>query len=71
MDHTKSEPTDIFLWANSNDALKNELDVEFFLFSKNYVPYALTVSNELDAQIRPLFLYDLIGQVVLGALCLP
>lgn len=67
MDQTKSEPTDIFLWANNNDELKNELDVEFFLFSKNYVPYALTVSNELDAQIRPIFLYDVIGQVVLGA----
>ena len=67
MNKTQSEPTDIFLWANNNDGVKNELDIELFLFSKNYVPYSVTVSSELDAQIRPLFLYDVIGQVVLGA----
>lgn len=67
MDDKKTESTDIFLWANNTDAIKNELDVEFFLFSKGYTPYAMVVAGELDAQIRPLFLYDAIGQVSLGA----
>ena len=30
------ETTDIFLWANQNDAKKNDLQIELFLFSKNY-----------------------------------
>lgn len=67
MDDQKPEPTDIFLWANTTDSIKNELDIEFFLFSKNYTPYTLAVGGDLDAQIRPLFLYDLVGQVTLGA----
>ena len=33
------EPADIFLWANNADAYKNELDVEIFLFNKNYTPF--------------------------------
>lgn len=61
------ETTDIFLWANSTDGIKNNLDVEFFLFNKNYTPYSTSISQELTAQIRPLFLYDLINFVNLGA----
>ena len=26
------EPIDIFLWANQTDAIKDQLEVEFFLF---------------------------------------
>lgn len=61
------EPTDIFLWANNTDGIKNELDVEFFLFNKNYTPYTTHFASDLNVQIKPLFLYDLIGQVTLGA----
>ena len=59
--------TDVFQWANSTDAIKNELDVEFFLFNRNYTPYTTTLGNDLDMQIKPVFLYDLINQVILGA----
>ncbi|MDB5180029.1 MAG: hypothetical protein JWN12_661 [Candidatus Saccharibacteria bacterium] len=59
--------TDIFQWANSTDAVKNELDVEFFLFNRNYTPYTTTLGNDLDTQIKPVFLFDLINQVILGA----
>lgn len=59
--------TDIFLWANNTDAIKNELNVEFFLFNKNYTPYTTTLGNELDTQIKPVFLYDLINEVTMGA----
>lgn len=66
MEETR-EPTDIFLWANNTDGIKKELDVEFFLFNKNYTPYTTNFASDLNAQIKPLFLYDLIGQVTLGA----
>ena len=66
MDKQK-EPTDIFLWANNVDGIKKELDVEFFLFNKNYTPYTTNFSTDLNSQIKPLFLYDLVGQVTLGA----
>lgn len=63
----KTETTDIFLWANNVDGIKKELDVEFFLFNKNYTPYTTSFSAELNSQIKPLFLYDLINFVNLGA----
>lgn len=59
--------TDIFLWANQTDAIKNDLAVEFFLFNKNYTPYSTRLSDELSNQIRPLFLFDLINFVNMGA----
>lgn len=64
---TSSEQTDIFLWANNIDGVKKELDVEFFLFNKHYTPYTTHFSSELNTQIKPLFLFDLINQVNLGA----
>jgi len=63
----KTEPIDIFLWANNTDGIKKELDVEFFLFNKHYTPYTTRFSNELNAQIKPLFLYDAINYVNMGA----
>lgn len=60
-------PTDIFLWANNTDESKKELDVEFFLFNKNYTPYTTKFGADLNVQIKPLFLYDLINFVTLGA----
>jgi hypothetical protein len=67
MEPKTPETTDIFLWANNTDGIKNDLDVEFFLFNKNYTPYSTHFGTDLNAQIRPLFLYDLINYVNLGA----
>lgn len=61
------ETTDIFLWANNTDGIKKELDVELFLFNKHYTPYSTNFSSELNSQIKPLFLYDLINFVTMGA----
>lgn len=63
----KPDTTDIFLWANNTDRIKADLDVELFLFNKNYTPYRVRFSDELMRQIAPLFLYDLINTVNLGA----
>lgn len=64
---SNTDGTDIFNWANQTDAVKNELRVEFFLFNKNYTPYTTTISDDLDVQIKALFLYDIINDVNLGA----
>ncbi len=63
----KTDPIDIFLWANNIDGIKKELDVEFFLFNKHYTPYTTRFGSELNAQIKPLFLYDAINFVNMGA----
>lgn len=63
----ETETTDIFLWANNIDGVKKDLEVEFFLFNKNYTPYTTSFSKELNSQIKPLFLYDMINFVNLGA----
>lgn len=67
MEPDKQETTDIFLWANNTDGIKNDLEVEFFLFNKNYTPYSTHFANELNTQIKPLFLFDLINFVNMGA----
>ena len=54
METETREPTDIFLWANNTDGIKKELDVEIFLFNKNYTPYTTpTVWTETFKEIRP------------------
>lgn len=66
-DDNERPVVDIFQWANQTDAVKNELRVEFFLFNRNYTPYSTTISDELDSQIKAVFLYDAINDVNLGA----
>jgi hypothetical protein len=61
------QSTDIFLWANNTDGIKKDLDVELFLFNKNYTPYSTNFATDLNVQIKPLFLYDLINFVTMGA----
>ncbi len=67
MEDQTLEATDIFLWANNTDGIKKELEVELFLFNKNYTPYSTNFASELNAQIKPLFLYDILGFVTMGA----
>lgn len=61
------EKTDIFLWANTIDGLKNELQIELFLFNKNYTPYSIRVADALSYQLLPIFLYDVMNFVNMGA----
>jgi hypothetical protein len=67
MDEQQPETTDIFLWANQTDAVKNDLTFELFVFNKNYTPYAISFSAGLDTQLRAMFVYDLINTVNFGA----
>lgn len=61
------QATDIFLWANTTDAIKDKLDVELYLFTKNYTVYATNYATELKNQLKVLFLYDLVSEVQTGA----
>ncbi|HRJ06538.1 MAG TPA: DUF4868 domain-containing protein [Candidatus Saccharibacteria bacterium] len=62
-----TEPTDIFLWANQTDAVKNELQMELFVFNKNYTPYSINFSSNLETQLKAMFVFDLISTVIFGA----
>lgn len=66
-DTAAPEPDDIFLWANQADRDKDQLDVDLFLFTKGYTVYATNYAKELKAQLKVLFLYDLITTVQTGA----
>ena len=59
--------TDIFHWANNVDGSKDELQIDMFVFSKNYTPYSLSTSPKLDGRIRQLFLVDVISTIETGA----
>lgn len=63
---TKNE-TDIFQWANAVDSLKDALSIELFLFNKNYTVYATHYASELNAQLKPLFLYEMLNYIASGA----
>lgn len=59
--------TDIFQWANGVDTLKDNLKVELFLFNKNYTVYATHFASELNTQLKPLFLYEMLNYITMGA----
>lgn len=61
------EHTDIFQWANKIDGMKRELEVELFIFNKNYTPYSLPYSGWTRDQLKPAFLWGLINDVNHGA----
>lgn len=63
----KPEATDIFLWANQADQFKDKLEIDLFLFTKGYTVYATNYAKELKAQLKVLFLYDMISTVQTGA----
>lgn len=63
----KAEATDIFLWANHADQYKDQLEIDLFLFTKGYTVYATNYARELKAQLKVLFLYDMISNVQTGA----
>lgn len=63
----KPQQTDIFLWANQADMNKDKLTIDLFLFTKGYTVYATNYAKELKAQLKVLFLYDMISTVQTGA----
>lgn len=54
---------DVFQWANSVDAIKNNVSVELFLFNKNYTPYKVRYSDALMQTIRSMFMLEAVEYV--------
>ena len=61
------EPTDVFQWANNLVQYKDELHIDLFFFNKNGVVYRTSRSTELDRQMEPLFIDELLEEVLEGA----
>tara|TARA_B100001245_G_scaffold234980_1_gene221744 strand:- start:1088 stop:2101 length:1014 start_codon:yes stop_codon:yes gene_type:complete len=59
--------TDAFAWANNLLAYKEELKIELFLMSKNYVLYRTSLANELREQLGTLFIDGLLEYLFEGA----
>lgn len=58
--------TDIFAWANNLFQYKEDLKIELFLISKNYVLYRAKVHAELEKQLQPLFIDSVLEHVLDG-----
>lgn len=61
------EPTDIFQWANNLVQYKDELQVDLFFFNKNGIVYRTSRSKELDKQMEPIFIDEILEYVLDGA----
>jgi len=59
--------TDVFAWANNLVQYKDELKVELFFISKNYVLYRTSMSDGLKKQLEPIFIDELLEGVLDGA----
>lgn len=60
------EPSDIFQWANNLVQYKDELKIDLFLFNKNMVPYRTARAGELNKQLEPIFIDDVLEYVLSG-----
>ncbi len=63
---TGYKETDVFAWANNLFQYKEELKIELFLISKNYVLYRAKVHAELEKQLQPLFVDGIMEYVLDG-----
>jgi hypothetical protein len=58
--------TDVFAWANNLFQYKEDLKLELFLISKNYVLYRAKLQAELEKQLQPLFIDGIMEYVLAG-----
>lgn len=61
------EPTDVFQWANNLVQYKGDLNIDLFLFNKNGIVYRTSRSSDLDKQMEPLFIDEILEYVLDGA----
>lgn len=61
------QETDVFAWANNLVQYKDELKIELFFISKNYVLYRTAMAEGLRKQLEPIFIDDLLDFVLEGA----
>ena len=60
-------PTDIFAWANNLYQYKDQLQYDLFLINKNHVMYRAKLTDQLNKQIQPLFLTNILDFILNGA----
>ncbi len=61
------QETDVFAWANNLVQYKDELKVELFFISKNYVLYKTSLVEGLKKQLEPLFVDEMLEYILDGA----
>lgn len=61
------QETDVFAWANNLVQYKDELKLELFFISKNYVLYKTALSDALKKQLEPIFVDEMLEYVLEGA----
>src|SRR5690242_5247297 len=66
-DDTPYTPVDVFAWANNLYQYKDQLKIEMFLVNKNNVMYRAKVASELDKQMQPIFITNILEYVLNGA----
>lgn len=58
--------TDVFAWANNLVQYKDELKLELFFISKNYVLYKTNLAEGLKKQMEPIFIDEMLEYVLEG-----
>ncbi len=66
VDDGEYHPVDIFAWANNLYQYKNQLKVELFLINKNSVVYRTKLDKDLQKQLQPLFIDEILNYVLTG-----
>lgn len=58
--------TDVFTWANNLVQYKDELKIELFFISKNYVLYRTNLAEGLKKQLEPIFVDEMLEYILEG-----
>lgn len=61
------QESDVFAWANNLVQFKDELVIDLFLINKNYVVYKTNLAKELNKQLEPIFIDEMLEYVLNGA----
>ena len=62
-----SDDTDIYAWANNLIQYIDDLKIELYLFNKNFTVYKAKLNADVQRQLRPLFV-DEIMEYILGGI---
>jgi hypothetical protein len=60
------QETDVFAWANNLVQYKDELKIELFFISKNYVLYKTALAEGLKKQLEPIFIDEMLEFILEG-----
>ncbi len=60
------QETDVFAWANNLVQYKDELKVEVFFISKNYVLYKTALAETLKKTLEPIFIDEMLEYILEG-----